>query len=278
MLNEFKQERIEFARFHKNAEKQMLPIVRKALNKQIKGVISWVEKNGVENVPVEGLIDTTVWRSLYPAIYESIGMSMARLEYYRQRRLEGLESKASAIDFLKDIWSGKLRDAAIEYLTGIENRLNQTTVDLVRKALTSGYELGLDRLGRIRIFNKEIFDINKGRGQDITTTETTTISNLGKEIAAKSWIEQQGGNAGYKVWLGRIAKERPTHIAVNDTILPMDEPYAVGGELAQRPGDVALSAKERIRCRCTQSLMGEARYLQYVKRGRIVDGRLTGAS
>lgn len=277
MLNEFKQERIEFARFHRNAEKQILPIVRKALNKQVEHVVAWVANNGVENVPVEILIDQSVWRNLYPQLYQQVGMSMARLEYYRQRRLEGIESK-SAIDFLKDVWSGKLRDAAIEYITGIENRLNQTTVELVRKALTNGYELGMDRLGRIRIFNKQIIDINRGRGQDITTTEVTTVANLGKEIAAKSWIEQQGGNEGYKVWLGRIAGERETHLETNDIIIPMNDKYDLRGDLCDRPGDVNLLPKNRIRCRCTQSLMSEARFLQYLKRNRIVNGRLSGAS
>lgn len=258
MLNEFKQERIEFARFHKNAEKQQLPIIRKALNKQIAMVVSWVEYNGVENVPVETLIDRAVWRDLYPNMYQTVGMSMARLEYYRQRKLEGIASKG-AIDFLKDVWSGKLRDAAIEYITGIENKLNQTTIELVRKALTNGYETGLDRLGRIRIFNREIMDINKGRGLDISRTEVTTIANLGKEIAAKSWIEQQGGNEGYKVWLGRIIKERETHIETNDTILPMNDKYDLQGDLADRPGDVNLLPKNRINCFLPDQLTSQAK-------------------
>jgi len=278
MLNEFKQERLEFARFHKNAEKQMLPIVRKALNKQVENVVAWVKNNGVENVPVEMLIDRYVWRNMYPQLYEQFGMSMARLEYYRQRRLDGNASKASVIDFLKDVWSGKLRQAAISYVTGIENALNQTTIENVRRALTNGYEIGLDRLGRIRIFNREIFDINKGRGLTISRTETSTIANLGKEIAAKSWIEQQGNGEGYKVWLGRIKGERDTHLETNDTIIPMEDKYSLRGDLCDRPGDVELEAKNRLNCRCTQSLMGEARYQQYVKRNRIVNGKLTGAS
>jgi len=278
MLNEFKQERLEFNRFHRNAERKMLPVVRRALNKQIENVIAWVNNNGVENVPVEMLIDRGIWRNLYPGLYEQYGMSMARLEYYRQRRLEGVETKASVIDFLKDVWSGKLRQAAIEYISKIENELNQTTIEYVRRALTNGYELGLDRLGRIRIFNKEILDINKGRGLNISRTETTTIANLGKEIAAKSWIEQQSGGEGYKVWLGRIVGERETHLETNDTIIPMDDKYSLRGDLADRPGDVNLMAKNRIGCRCTQSLMSENRYNQYLKRGRIVDGKLRGAS
>lgn len=278
MLNEFKQERIEFNRFHRNAERKMLPVVRRALNKQIENVIAWVNNNGVENVPVEMLIDRGIWRNLYPGLYEQYGMSMARLEYYRQRRIEGVETKASVIDFLKDVWSGKLRQAAIEYISKIENELNQTTIEYVRRALTNGYELGLDRLGRIRIFNKEIFDINKGRGLTISRTETSTIANLGKEIAAKSWIEQQSGGEGYKVWLGRIVGERETHLETNDTIIPMDDKYDLRGDLADRPGDVNLMAKNRIGCRCTQSLMSQNRYNQYVKRGRIVDGKLRGAS
>jgi len=270
----FRQERIEFAKFHKNAEKQILPIVRAALKKSIAPVLAWVEGNDVYNVPVDMLIDQNVWRDMYLKIFQQIGMSMARKEYYYQRRIEGGATKASAIEFLIDVWSSTLRDYALTYTTRIQADLNDTTVELLKRALGQDYSLMIDRAGRTRIFKQFTTQYFNGRSLVISRTEATTIANLGKEIAARSWIEEQGGG-GYKVWLGRAdVKERPTHLETNNTIIPMDDKFSLQGDLGERPGDVEFEMKNKINCRCTQSLMSQNRYNALIKRGRIVNGKV----
>lgn len=276
-MNEFDRERLDFQRQHRIAERQLLPIFRKALNKQLSRVIEYANTFGLDAMNVEGLIDPMVWRSVYPTAYQMIGMKLARQEYYRQRNLDGQEQKASAIEFLVDVWSGMLRDYALKYAYFIERELNNTTIEIIKRALGEAFSLELDREGRVRFFNKTITDITKGRGLTISRTETTTIANLGKEIGARSWIDEQGGK-GYKVWLGRIIGERETHLEENDTILPIDDLYSLRGDMCERPGDARLTAANRINCRCTQSIMSQIRYNAYVRQGRIVNGKLTGAS
>lgn len=277
--NPFKQERIDFAKFHKNAEKEALPLFRKALAKTIAPVLNWIDKFGIENVPVSDLINKTVWLEVYPKAYQLIGMKSARREFYYQRKMDGMESetKASAIDFLVDVWSTQLRDYALQYTYDIQQRLNQTTIDIIARALDRNYGLAIDRTGLIRLLKKDVNGAMKIRSGTITRTETTTIANLGKDIGARGWIEQTG-SGGYKMWLGRVIDERPTHIATNDTIIEIDDQYSVGGHLCERPGDTALPEKERINCRCTQSFMSGNRYNQYVKRGMIINGKVPGAS
>lgn len=276
-MNEFKQESILFARSQAIAEKQILPIVRKTLKQSIQRVIQYANDFGLDTLKPEGLINPNVWDKMYLNIYQSIGMKLAKQEFYRQRALD-TGTKASAIEFLVDIWSGVLREYALKYTYQISRELNQTTIDIINRALGEDYELGLGRDGIVRLFENNLNTAMRTRSLVISRTEATTISNIGKDIGARSWIEQQGGG-GKKVWLGRNdAKERPSHLQENDTILDIDDKYNLNGELAERPGDVNLSAKNRINCRCTQSLMSENRYNQLVKRGRIVDGKLIGAS
>jgi len=279
MLKEFRQERIDFARFHKSAEKECRSMFRKALRNSYQPVIDAVAGGmDMRNIPVALIIRTDVWRSVYPALYERIGMRMARKEFYRQRTLEGIESKASAIDLLINVWSSLLRDYALTYTYQIERYLNDRTIELITKALGDSYELGVDRLGRTRLFNKWIRENLQKRGDTITRTEVTSMANLGKRIGADSWIKQQGGQ-GYKLWLGRQdPRERKTHLEENDTILMIEELHVVGGEQCEAPGDVRLTPKERANCRCTESYMSENRYNGLVKRGRIVNGRVIGAS
>lgn len=271
--NEFTQERIEYARYHKTIEKQVRPYFRRALNRSIEPVLSFARAYGLEMVNPDA-IATDIWSQAYIDVYQLIGVKTARKEYYRQKGLDA--EKIDLIGFLKDVWSSTLRSYALRYTYQISRELNDTTINIIRKALGDVAALGLDRTGAIRLFEKTVKGEMRTRSNTISRTEATTISNLGKEIGARSWIDEQGGG-GYKVWLGRADKrERKTHLHTNNIVLPIGEMYDLDGELCERPGDVTLSAKERINCRCTQSLMSTNRYNGLVKRGRIKDGKLVG--
>lgn len=273
----FDQERKRYAKQHLIAERELKPLFRKAIQDNMRPVVKWVADFGSNNVPVERLVKTNVWMPVYLVAFERLGQKFARQEYYYQRN-EDMGKKASAIEFLKDVWSGIFKTYVTDYVNKIADSLNQTTVDLIRAALADGDELGLDSNGFVRWFYKKANEIVADRTRAFTRTEATAISNLGKEIGARSWIDEQGGG-GYKAWLGRNdERERKTHLQTNNTIIPIDDFYEVGGELCQRPGDKALSLNERVMCRCTQTLMSENRYQGYLKRGRIANGKLTGAS
>lgn len=276
-VNEFAIERTDYAKSHAIAEREILPIVRKALRQTIAPVINYATVIGINGMDVETLIDKTVWQQMYLTIFQQLGVKFARKEFYRQRTLDGqLEQKASAIEFLLDIWTSRLREYALNYTYQIERELNETTVRIIKEALAGVYELGLDADGAIRLFIKELNGRFRMRAGTISRTESTTISNIGKDIGARGWIDQQGGN-GYKAWLGRNDKrERHTHLEENNTVVEIDGFFVVGGEQAQRPGDVNLSAKERISCRCTATYMSINRYNALVKRGRIVGDKIIG--
>lgn len=272
--NPFSQQRIEFARFHKNSEKQLLPVFRKALRQTIDPVIQYAEAFGVGDI-LASAYDPNVWNNTYTNAFGLIGIKAARKQFYLQR---SQSNKASAVDFILDIWSSIFRDYALNYSYNISRELNQTTVDIIRKALGDVYELGLDRDGSIRLFVKEIKRRFEARARVMTRTETTTIANLGQELGARGWLEQNG-EQGYKIWLGRNdARERPSHLEENNTIITLDSKFSLEGNQCDRPGDIVLPANERINCRCSQAFINQSTYDAYVRRGRIVNGKLLGAS
>jgi len=272
-MNEFQQERKEWAKYQRTLEKQLLPIFRKALKKSIDPAITYANVFGVNFDPTN-IINRNVWQSTYLNIFDLIGMKSAKKEFYRQRTMEGMENKASAIDFLVDVWSGKLRDFATNYAFFISDKLNETTVKILNQSLSEAYELGLDKDDQLRLFELDVNKKMKLRSLTMSRTESTTISNLGKDIGARGWIEQQGGQ-GYKVWLGRNdARERPSHLDENDRIIEIDDLFNLDGELCQRPGDLSLSLNEKINCRCTASYMSINRYNGLKKRNRIIDGKI----
>lgn len=284
--NEFRQERIDFERFQKNGAKEIAPYFRKALKQSIKPTIEYAQTFGLEALSMVLIppISTNIWERTYLDTFNLLGMRMAKKEFYRQRNLDAkYEEKASAIELLIDVWTSLLRDYALTYTYRIARELNDTTIKIIKEALGDSLELGLDWDGSIRIFEKLLNGKMKTRTGTISRTEATTISNLGKAIGAQSYIDSVGGQ-GYKVWIGRNDdRERPTHINENDTLIPLDDMFELEAEgekidFCIRPGDIDLRAENRINCRCTLSYLSQNRYNYYLKRGRIINGRLVGAS
>jgi hypothetical protein len=273
--NEFDLERIDYAQYHKTLERQLLPYFKRALKKNVQPSLDLAKTIGTNFIPV---INGNIWTDVYLEVFGLVGQKTARKEYYRQRNLESVEIKESAIDIFRDVWGKILNQYAYEYVYKIQNSLNQRTIEIIQSALNESNQLGLDQNGTVRLFEKLINGKLRLRSLTFARTEATTISNLGKKIGATSWIDEQGGQ-GYKVWLGRNdARERQTHLEENNTIIPIDDLHDVGGSLCQHPGDTNLPLDEKINCRCTESYMSQNRYNQYLKRGRIVGNKLVGAS
>ena len=99
-ISEFKQERIDFDRFHKSASKEVAPYFRKALLLSIKPTIEYAKTFGLEALSMALVppITTSVWNNTYERVYNVIGLRMARKEYYRQRNLDA--TKASEYLYL----------------------------------------------------------------------------------------------------------------------------------------------------------------------------------
>lgn len=243
--NEFDLERIEYAQYHKTLERQLLPYFRRALKKNVQPSLDLAKSIGTNFIPV---IDSNIWTDVYIEVFNLVGQKTARKEYYRQRNLESIEIKESAIDIFRDVWSRILNQYAYEYVYKIQNSLNQRTIEIIQSALNESNQLGLDQDGSVRLFERLINGKLRLRSLTFARTEATTISNLGKKIGATSWIDEQGGG-GYKAWLGRNdARERETHLEENNTIIPIDDLHDVGGSFCQHPGDTNLPLDEKINC------------------------------
>lgn len=265
----------EFAKFQKRAEKQLKPIFKQALAISIEPVIKWIDKFGINNVPVEDLIKKNVWEPAYINSYDIVGVGAAKNEYYKQKRSE--PSKKDD-DFFTSIgsyiseWREYLRTKAITYSNLMDGKLNETTVNIINSILGG---ISVDEQNATKLARDEIINRMYNRTLTLSRTESTTIANIGKEEGAKSWIKEQGGQ-GYKSWIGRVVKERPEHLDLNGVILPIEDSYDMDGHECMRPGDETLPPELRINCRCTQTLMTQNRYNQYINRGLIIGGKIVG--
>ena len=66
-----------------------------------------------------------------------------------------------------------------------------------------------------------------------------------------------------KVWLSTVnGRTRESHIEANGQRVDINAPFIVGGMECDYPADPALSARERIHCRCTQIYKPRPRLVQ----------------
>ena len=256
-----------YAKQHARYERRAYPIFLKALHEQITPTLKWITENQSVEVPLDALVVPAIWRTPMVEVYEMIGMLAAKREYFFMR-----DAEKGVLDFLVAKWREIFYFYSINYAYRIENELSETTKEEIRRALTTAYELNLNTDQTAALIRKQVYNqISRSRAVMIARTETNTAASLGKMTGGKSWLEEQG-QKGYKEFIGRAdERERHTHFELNNDIIPIDEPFKFGTEYAQYPGDVTLSAGERINCRCTFLIMSQRRY------ERIIAGRNTTA-
>ena len=124
---------------------------------------------------------------------------------------------------------------------------NQTTRDAIRNALSDGERDGdtIDGLAR-RV--SAVFDDARGyRAEMIARTEVNGSVNAASVAGAK-----QSGVVESKVWLATLDdRTRPSHADADGQSVGLDEPFDVGGEQLEYPGDENADPAETINCRCT---------------------------
>ena len=85
------------------------------------------------------------------------------------------------------------------------------------------------------------------RTEAIARTETVRASNAGTLETFVDWGVKE------KEWLStKDDRVRIEHLEVDGQVVPIDEPFIVGGEELMYPGDASGSAGNVINCRCTE--------------------------
>ncbi len=114
------------------------------------------------------------------------------------------------------------------------------------KAVAQGYADGLSVDDTAKLIQADIADAADWQAKMLARTDLNSLSNGGSVGAAK-----QAGLT-YKTWLtAHDEKVRPEHQAADGQTVPVDQPFTVGGENLEYPGDPEGSDEEVINCRCT---------------------------
>jgi len=188
-------------------------------------------------------------RSAYLRIYADV------LPDFAMRTYDGLQNSTKAHrkadPELVDIWLQMALQFVDSEGGALVTAVTAHTHDQVRRIVSAAVRDGIDegwdmeQIAR-RIESDFAGHVNRTRARAIGRTETIRASNVGARAGAKAT-----GLTLQKEWLSaKDTRTRPDHLVLDETTVPVDAPFSVGGEEAMYPADPNLSPEQSVNCRC----------------------------
>jgi hypothetical protein len=145
-----------------------------------------------------------------------------------------------------DLWLQLAETFTAEHMPRLARLASGTLRDLVKAVIDDALEEGLTVYKAATRLREQWPDLARYEADRITRTELIAASNYGSQEGAKAT-----GLPMDKLWISTSdARTREAHLEANDQRVPIDAPFIVDGEACQYPGDPALSAGNRVHCRC----------------------------
>lgn len=223
-------------------EKKIIPSIRKYYREQYyKGVDNFINSGSTQ---VNTLFQNNTIIDKYKEMYVNIGLHIANWYF---RSFEKYYAKADPKPY-QSKWQNAFEtygsliaryNAPLVAETGKRSLIN-LTVRLMRDPEFQA----LGNQQQARILRSKFNQYSDYQARRLVRTESTRAANYAIEEASKTMFSE---DQLMKEWLNvGDAKVRSWHRGVAS--VPMSEPFNVGGELIQRPGEG--SARNTINCRC----------------------------
>ena len=169
-------------------------------------------------------------------------ITLSRMEAIRQGKAAG--DDPTSWDALIKRWHSNYGAAAV---TNVDDTTRSSIADIITAGQSEG--LSIPKISKaIRGLGE---DFTRNRAQAIAITETHNAGMFAlHETALASGLPLK------KKWLAvEDGRTRPAHHAADNQVQDIDDPFMVGGEAMQRPGDPRASPRNTVRCRCTMQFI-----------------------
>jgi len=129
--------------------------------------------------------------------------------------------------------------------------VSQTSRDLIKNILETGYNEGLLNAEIARKMRKAVPVMSRFRAATISITETHNAATFA-DLKSTSIYNNEFNLELQKEWVAtEDERTREAHNDADGQKVNMDDFFTVGGESLSRPGDDTGSAENIIRCRCS---------------------------
>lgn len=137
-------------------------------------------------------------------------------------------------------------DQRANLLANVPDEIHQEIMQSIKDGLDKG-ETRPELMDRI---SAKFAEIGSGRAETIANTETAAAFNFARDKAMRA------AGVTHKRWLHSqsplIKEPRPTHVEADGQVVPIDEPFNVGGVKFMMPADDSMGAgpEDIINCHC----------------------------
>ncbi len=228
------------------SEKKILPKIYRFYKQEYnKGVENFILTN---NTNYQSLFQYDYVKRFYTELYKSIGVDMYKwyLKNYK-KYIKKEDPFSEDLNIWKNIFSDYANQVAATNVVLVSGTAQKTLIKITQRILSDPELSMLGADEKARILRNQFNKYSKVQALRLVRTESNRIANyatqqtaltvFGPENLQKTWLHSGGAN------------ERPTHVALDGVTIPYKEPFNVGGEPMQRPGEG--SAENIINCRCT---------------------------
>lgn len=166
-------------------------------------------------------------------------------------------SSASGVlsDSVTNLWVEVVNQNAADYALTAQNRMKDvgmTAWNDIKNKVSKSIETGTS-VEDLKTLLEKNRSFSEFRADTIARTETLNAYNNG------NWEGNQAlGEYGptHKYWMATLdGRARGTHVAVDNEVVPINEPFVVGGEAMMYPHSPGASAKNVVNCRCTYGVL-----------------------
>ena len=125
-------------------------------------------------------------------------------------------------------------------------QIASTTIKQVKQIIRQGIDEGLSERDTSRLLREQAPIISASRAQTIARTETHAAANYAIQESFKTT-----GIEARREWVSaEDERTREDHVAANEQIVGLNEPFIVGSDELMYPGDPSGSPEQVINCRC----------------------------
>jgi hypothetical protein len=246
-------------RLRSKYEQRYNRLFKTVLNKQVNEILRDLDnpQDQIERLPY--LISTKPIEDAYKKLYRDVGGRFYTLTSQRIKKSE--EDRWGT--YAASLFGAGINDPVI-IETPLAHRIRsiqQTSVQrasrLMEKIITQGMGEGLGVVDIAERIEKEVpkrWRIDSTfRARRIAQTEVIASSNLASITAARDDAAALGVEI-VKEWHAGGKNVRDAHIDADARYrgkpIPVDQPFIVGGEAMDRPGDLSASPENVINCKC----------------------------
>ena len=238
------------------------PKIRSVLREGLDDVASQLEGGNVN--PNYGSLGDL--KPVLTSLYDKVGRDFAGIiskSYRPRKKAAGLRETKAVFENVRPMWDNWVATAVASQVTEID----ATTQAEIQAVIVSGLDQGLT-YATIAGMVRQMYEVTDAgvlpgdyqtnyqyRPMLISRTETGIASAKGAHMEAQSLNAdlRELGIELQKRWVCVLdSRSRPDHAKMNGQILPLDQPWSVGGTMMMHPKDISGGAANVCNCRCDE--------------------------